>query len=73
MQTMCIGVKKMPSAKITDKRIITVPFVGVDGEKNAKRWLWEYLRDNNLTAQTIEHRYREIYAEVIVASCEKEF
>ena len=70
---MFTGVKEMPIAKITDKRIITVPFVGVDGEKNAKRWLLEYLRDNNLTAQTIEHRYREIYAEVIVGSAEKEF
>lgn len=63
----------MPRARITDKRIISVPYEGENGKENARKWLWEYLRDNNLTAQTIEHRYREICAEVIVERSEKEF
>ena len=63
----------MPRARITDKRIICVPYEGENGKENARKWIWEYLRDNNLTAQTIEHRYREIYVEVILGSTEKVF
>lgn len=63
----------MPKARIVEKKIITVPYEGENGERNAKVWLWEYLKERNLIAQTIYHHSKEIVAEVIVSTEEKEF
>lgn len=62
----------MPKARIVEKRIISVPYEGENGKFAARKWLWEYLRDNNLTAQTIYHNDKDIVAEVIVRTEEKE-
>lgn len=62
----------MPKARIVEKEIITVPYEGADGVNVAKRWLWEYLKERNLMAQTIYHHAKEIVAEVIVSTDEKE-
>jgi hypothetical protein len=62
----------MPKVKIVDKRLISVPYDGENGKFAARKWLWEYLRDNNLTAQTIHHNDKNIVAEVIVRTEEKE-
>ena len=62
----------MPKVKIVEKQIITVPYEGENGKFAARKWLWEYLRDNNLTAKTIYHNEKNITAEVIVRTDEKE-
>lgn len=73
MQRTAIGAReKMRKATILDRRIICVPICGNNGKFEARKWLWEYLRDNNLTAQTIYHNDKDIVAEVIVRTEEKE-
>ena len=60
----------MAKKRIVEKHIISVPY---EGDKfAARKWLWEYLRDNNLTAKTIYHNEKNITAEVIVRTEEKE-
>lgn len=63
----------MPKAQIVDKRFIFVEY-GADKEKfAASKWLWEYLRDNDLIAKKIERWRNGISAEVIVRTEEKTF
>lgn len=62
----------MPRVKIVDKQIICVPYEGENGKLTARKLLWEYLRDNNLTAITIYHNDKDIVAEVVVRTEEKE-
>lgn len=62
----------MPKVKIFEKQIISVPYEGENGKFAARKWLWEYLRDNNLTASTIYHNDKDIVTEVIVRTKEKE-
>ncbi len=60
----------MEKMRIVKKHIISVPY---EGDKfAARKWLWEYLRDNNLTAIKIYHNDKDIVAEVIVRTEEKE-
>jgi hypothetical protein len=62
----------MRKAILIERQTIVVPIVGENGKFEAQKWLWEYLRDNNLTAQTIYHNDKDIVAEVIVRTEEKE-
>ena len=62
----------MVKKRIVEKHIISVPYEGENGKFSARKWLWEYLRDNNLTASTIYHNDKDIVAEVIVRTEEKE-
>ena len=63
----------MPKAKIVEKRIICVPYESMSNTYSARKWLWEYLRDNNLTASTIYHNDKDVVAEVVVGTEEKDF
>ena len=60
----------MPKARLETKRYVTVPIVGEDGKERARRWLWEFLKRNNLVAERIEHLPDRIVA---IVSTEKEF
>ncbi len=62
----------MPKARIIEKRIVCVPYESPQNTVSARKWLWEYLRDNNLIASTIYHNDKDIVAEVIVRTEEKE-
>lgn len=62
----------MPKVKIVEKRIISVPYESENGKFAARKCLWEYLRDNDLIANTIYHNDKDIVAEVIVRTDEKE-
>ena len=62
----------MTRYKIVEKNFIFVPYNGDNGKEVARRLLWEYLRDNNLIAETIENRSDGISAEVVVRTEEKE-
>jgi hypothetical protein len=63
----------MPKVKIVEKQIITVPYEGENGKFEARKQLWEYLKWQGQTAQTIYHNDKDIVAEVIVRTEEKVF
>lgn len=63
----------MPKVKIVEKQIITVPYEGENGKFEARKLLWEYLKWQGQTAQTIYHNENDIVAEVIVKTEEKFF
>lgn len=54
----------MEWAKIETRKYITVPIVGENGKDAARRWLWEYLRDNDFVSVNIEQFPDKIVAEV---------
>lgn len=74
MRPTVIGAReKMRKAKILDRRIIFVPICGEGDVRmarfEARKWLWEYLKANNLSLLEITQDEEKIRA---VASSEKE-
>lgn len=63
----------MPTVKIVEKHIVSVPYEGENGKFAARKCLWEYLQSKGQMAQTIYHNDKDIVAEVIVKTEEKVF
>lgn len=65
MQLIAIGGKrKMRKAILIERQTIVVPIIGKDGKHEARKWLWEHLKRNDLFIDKIEHFDEYIRAEV---------